>query len=181
MPDSMLTILYTSSFWVITIRFVSFFYHLHLVDKETENKGYKITRPRATQLERGGGKIWIKVVCLENASLSAGWSLPSPFSSWFFRICIMMRLFHSSLFLNIICDSQGTANMSLNMGTFSVYRICFIDQFTWSLSAHCGQMEQYVEQQKHETAELINSDAICGRSIATPCGRCEGKKGGNAF
>ena len=49
------------------------------------------------------------------------------------------------------------------------------------LLVHCGQMEQYVGQQKHETAELINSNAIWGHSIATPRGRCEGKKGGNAF
>lgn len=52
------------------------------------------------------------------------------------------------------------------------------------LLGDCGQMEQYVEQEKHETAELINSDAVWGCAIETSHGYCEGKKkkkGGNTF
>ena len=43
-------------------------------------------------------------------------------------------------------------------------------------------MEQCVkQQQRHETAELINSDAMWGCSTAASRGCCEGEKGGNTF
>lgn len=35
---------------------------------------------KGTQLERSGAEIWIKVVCLENAHLTSGLPLVSPFS-----------------------------------------------------------------------------------------------------